>query len=257
MSPNEDQLRAALHDGEGDAPDAGLVIANALRARYERRRTITSIASGVAVVAVVVVGFGLLVHTGSSESGGAAGGVVANRGQVTHGGNLLPASPGPDAPAAASAAGNASIPTEQARKGACPANFPRQLVPGGGGIGQFGSDGPLFAEPVAAARVCEYGGDARVAASYVLGAPEAAELASTLEHASSTVGYACAMRPADEGDLAVYAISASGTSLRVVTVDLGCPYQVTNGTAVRYLTPTIVADLLRAAPSPVHGSPVK
>ena len=31
------------------------------------------------------------------------------------------------------------------------------MLPGGGGTNQFGADGPLFAAPVAAMKICEYG----------------------------------------------------------------------------------------------------
>ncbi len=256
MSPSEFELRAALHDGEGGAPDADVVIAQALRVRHERRRLITSVASAAAVVAVVAVGGTLLVacRLGRVRRRGGAGGAL------TAPGSRRDARREPQP----SAAGDPAIESDRPARTcgaamgvACAAQFPRLAVPGGGGTNQFGADQPLFAAPVAAMKICVYGSTSALVQQTVLESPAASDVAAELESGKATDRPGCTATTG-EGDLAVYAVTSAGTPLPVVTVELRCPYQATNGTAVRYLSTTAV-DAVRPylAPSPNQGSPIK
>ena len=250
MSPSESELRAALHEGEGGAPDADLVIARALRVRYQRRRLITSVASAAAVVAVVAVGGTLLARTGTDESAGSGNGGGAalqdgNSGPARGANSPVPAAPDPAKQSAA------------ASDIACAAQFPRLVLPGGGGTSQFGADEPLFSAPVAAMKICVYGPTAALVEQTVLSASTASTVAAQLESGDPTNRPNCPTT-SDEGDLAVHAVTSAGTPLPVVTVGLGCPFQATNGTAVRWLSAAAL-DAVRPqlAPGPNQGSPVK
>lgn len=69
MSPNEEQLRAALRQGEGDRPNADRIIASVRATRRTRRRTAWAIAGSVA--AVIAIGGGitaLSLHSGRTTS---------------------------------------------------------------------------------------------------------------------------------------------------------------------------------------------
>src|SRR4051812_27234049 len=217
MSPNEFQLRDALHDGEGDVPDASLAIVSAHRLRRARRQRITSIASAAAVVAVVAVGGTLLARSGSSDpggGGGVAGALRAPSAQITHGGN-------PDVPArgnysqrsAGSAQADGSGGTAKAFGIACPPQFPRQMLPGGGGTNQFAADQPLFGEPVATMKICVYGSGATLADSTVVAAPGATNVSSSLEAGSPSEVSSCPTTPVNEGYLAIYGVTSSGQQL--------------------------------------------
>lgn len=259
MSPNEFQLRAALQDGEGELPSADLAIARALRVRIERRRRITSVASAAAVVAVVAVGGTLLLRSGSGrESGGTAGGAAASfpAFQATHGGNPQPETVGGAPVRSADNAQADGSDTQKAFGLACPAQFPRLMLPGGGGTNQFGADRPLFDSPVAAMKICRYDAAGAAVGSSVLGTAAASDVATKLDNGSSTRPTCASVT--SEGSLAIYAVTAGGTTQRLVTLDLGCPFQATNGTAVRYLSAATVGAMRTGlTPSPNHGSPVK
>jgi hypothetical protein len=270
MSPNEFQLRAALRDGEGEIPQANLAIADALRIRRDRRRLIASVASAAAVVAVVALGGTLVVRNDGGNSADTAGGAIAggsrldnNYGQPTHGGNPIrvPAANGDgvSAPQASSVHADASS-SSDAQKAAsgvtCPAQFPRQSLPGGGGTNQFGADGPLFDAPVAAMKICVYATEGN--SSVELGTAAGQQLAANLEAAPITgdVQQCLALRPR----YAIYAASNLGTVMHVVTAEPGChAYKVTNGTAVR-VVPFERFDAVHPAyltPPPNQGSPPK
>jgi hypothetical protein len=266
MSPNEFQLRDALRDGEGDVPNADVAIAGALQLRYERRRRITSIAAAAVVVAVVGVGGTLLARSGSTGSGDAAGGAAGGSryaggvaavpgGGMTHGGNPQP--PGV-ADSARGSAGQfkADAAAASAAGVHCPAQFPRLMLPGGGGTDQFGSSGQLFSEPVAAMKICAYDGGSALADSRVLDAASATDVATQLESGSLVVRFACPVAPDNEGSFAIYALTPTQQQLPVVTVDLICPFRATNGTAVRFVSPSIAAVLVpNFSPAPNQGSP--
>src|SRR6478672_3896297 len=72
MSPNEEQLRAALREGEGDRPNADLIIVSARAARRSRRRVAAAIAASVAVVIAIGGGItALSLRSGNSTRPGA------------------------------------------------------------------------------------------------------------------------------------------------------------------------------------------
>ena len=234
MSPTEFDLRAALRDGEGDdgggAPLDVDAIVDAARAHRNQRRTrILSAAAAVVVVAAAGVGGALLIHRDSGGSGGQAGA------------SSLPHT----APSANSRSGNlpshAAGPSSSLHLG-CPTAFPQQMMPGGGSPGQFGSDGPMFAQPVASVRVCAYGSGAAPVvqpAQLDLTGTQATALADSLENASRARSYkSCPVaRNPGENRLAIYATTPGNTQLPVVTATLTrpvCDVVATNGTAVRY-----------------------
>ena len=196
MSPSESELRAALRAGDGEGVDADAVITRARGARHARRMRLGSIAA--AVIAV----------------GGIAAGVVTLRGGG--GAAHVPSTP----PGAAVAA-------------ACPAQPPRYLLPGGGGTGQFGAAGPLFAKPVDRLLVCGYL-SSRVLQSTTLTGTDAQQVADSLNQASSTPPLrlpACPptpptqllLRAPDQPDVVAY-IDCSQIA----------DDHITNGTAIRY-----------------------
>ena len=102
MSPNEEQLRAALRQGEGDGPNADRIIASARAARRTRRRTAWAIAGSVA--AVIAIGGGitaLSLHSGrttSSSSARSGAQADASSGSATYGAAAPAAAPAPTVP---------------------------------------------------------------------------------------------------------------------------------------------------------------
>jgi hypothetical protein len=257
MSPNESQLRAALQQGEGDSPDATHLISHAMRVRHDRRRRITSIAGGVAAVAVIGVGLTALVTSGSnSESASSsAGGGTSVRGDAqgaaagssaagSTGGrrhalaprNAASAAPNPHAYSAPSAA-RAAVAALR-----CPATADRFMLPGGGGSGQFGSGDPLFPQPVSAMKVCAYPQRANAQLrTQTLRAPVAGQIATALDAAPDSKSDSTCPANTDYvgGQIEILAVDARGRPLKPVVLTLGCrSSQTTNGTAVRY-----VADL--------------
>ncbi|MDQ6851353.1 MAG: hypothetical protein M3070_15705 [Actinomycetota bacterium] len=234
MSPNESQLRAALRDGEGASLDVDVVVAGAIRAHRARRQRVASVAGAIAVVAGVAVGVTLVGRGGDPTSPGPVLGAGHGSVSSTTGGSQRPGpsplSQGSDAPAQGANPAAATI--------RCPSGLPRFLLPGGGGTTQFGSDGALFAAPVVAMKVCGYpAGTGTLGASRVLTGRRAGELVASLESAATTRGdRVCPDSTTGVGDasLAIYGVTASGQRLHAVTVTLGCPSLVTNGTAARY-----------------------
>lgn len=245
MSPTEFDLRAALHDGEGDRVDVDRVVAGGQARRAQRRIQVLSTSAVVVFVAAASTGAALL--WGGSDSGGpvgsnadrrAAGGQVGDARRAAPSLGSIPAATDPSATMAASA------PARRDAAIACPTSMPHLLLPGGGSPGQFGSDGPMFAKPVDSIVVCSYGSPLRAAgpvrpARLVLTGGSATALATSLENASKTnASESCAsIRPADEHSLAIIGVTAKGTELATITTTLTsppCNVQVTNGTAVRY-----------------------
>jgi hypothetical protein len=261
MSPNEAQLRAALHHGEGDSPDAGALISHAVRVRRQRQRRITSIVTGTTVVAVVAAGVGLLVSLGTgSESGG---GGTASRPAAGAGAALQgTANPPAAGPMMSDGAGSGASRFSTAEKAParavrliCPPAPVRYMLPGGGGIGAYGSTEKLFVRSVVAMKICAYPKiPARTPVSTVLTAADAHQFATALESAPArtiTPG-ACPSDSAVVGtELEVLAVSGDAKRLVPVVITVGPCFtsQVTNGTAVRYLAtlPRSVTKLLDSA----------
>jgi hypothetical protein len=118
MSPNEEQLRAALREGEGDRPNADLIIASARAARRSRRRVAAAIAASVAVVIAIGGGItALSLRSGNSPSSSAA----AGRSQP------LPTSAAGAAPPAARP--GAELPPAAPSALACPSTPPTIAMP--------------------------------------------------------------------------------------------------------------------------------
>lgn len=251
MGPNESQLRAALRDGEGESPDAGSLIFHAQRVRRERRRRISSIATGVAVVCLVVGGVTALVnsgrddHAGSSNGGG--GYAAGSAGSAVRQGNAK-------APAAVGSGASASARAEQLLANAeatvlhCPTSASHYMLPGGGGINDFGSDSKLFAGQVVALKLCGYPSVASAPRTKVLDGSAATQLVSQLESAPSVAGGGgkCTETPVN-GKVEILAVTTQHKAIKPVVLTLGCPTsQATNGTAVRYVhgLPDVITALL-------------
>jgi hypothetical protein len=261
MSPSEFDLRAALHDGEGDPVDAGAVIA-AGQARIARRRTHLRNGAVTAALLAALVGGGIAVFSGGSDrktAGGNGGGTVDTRGADAKAGggaaggaggataprpSSSPAVPGPAA-AAPSATCSASAPQAPSARSADPS-------------------APMFAKPVSSIVVCAYSQGnqtGRPRASVLTGA-QAREFAASLENASKTrpSGMCPDYISADERRLAVRASTADGTPLQVVVTTINaapCRVVATNGTAVRYAwsPPVDLGPVLRQLVGPQQEVP--
>jgi hypothetical protein len=277
VSPSESQLRAALQHGEGDAPDPSALIAHAVGVRRDRRRRITSIAGGVAVVAVIGVGLTAAITSGSGSHHAASS---ADKAAATHG--SAAAAAGGVAESAAASMGNADAAPARSSSAAvpapyvaprrsmaaslagamaalhCPATPARYMLPGGGGSGQFGSGDPLFPDSMVAMKVCTY--PARTGAhmtAKVYGQPEASQIAAALDAAPDTRSSTSCPANTDYvgGQIEILAVDAQGRALKPVVLTLGCvTSQATNGTAVRYVTaipdPLLSGLVMGAEPNP-------
>jgi hypothetical protein len=240
MSPSEDQLRAALHHGEGEHLDVDGLLLRAAATRHARRVRIG--ATVAAVLAVAGIGLGSVVAFGD-RGGQPTAGAGSSRGAAIdlRPSNSLPAVPG------ASGSASGSAPTGPQRSStACPPVLPQIAIPAGEPTAA--AHGPLFAQPVAAVTVCAYfsvtrgpvtAGGATVSVQ-LTGGPAAA-LAASLEHASTTrlEGGLCPdMIALSARALAVFGVTADGTALRPVLISIDRPYScnppVTNGVAVRF-----------------------
>ncbi|MEO6886442.1 MAG: hypothetical protein ABI232_09190, partial [Jatrophihabitantaceae bacterium] len=127
MSPNEEQLRRALRSGEGEPLDAAAMITHARTVRHTRRVRLTSVAA--TVFAVAAVGIGSAVAFGTHHASTPA----ADPGSSTH--------PTDGSTLRVTATAANPSPTAQVN---CPVTVPHLMLPGGGGSGQFGANGPLF-----------------------------------------------------------------------------------------------------------------
>jgi hypothetical protein len=259
MSPSESDLRAALRQGEEAGfevnADAIMHEGQAIRARRVR------IMSGAAVAVVVAAGaVGLAAarggggtsatadSTGSNADGSVRHGVVANPPVVAPNASLPSNVPVPGA------GGGAHVSAEAQ----CPASAPHLLLPGGGGTGQFGANGALFAKPVKTLVVCSYESTTGSApARLVLSSHTATQVVASMENAPE----ATAPTPCDPGPttttrlLDFIGVTSSGATLPQVTATVtfpACNVQVTNGTAVRsgWTPPASLTDQLRGLSPP-------
>jgi hypothetical protein len=239
MSPNEFQLRAVLHEGEGEDLDANRIIARARAIRHERRVRFASVAAVVAVVTGV----------------GVAGGVALTR-DDHHSASNTTAEKRASAGSGSSNYDASSPLTAASASAACPATVPRLLLPGGGSPGQFGADGPLFGDPVSSITVCGYIRDDKpLPQAVVVSGADAAQLAADAEAADQRGGGSCGASAADEiQTFVLLATSTTGAAMNPV-VDTVCG-TVTNGTALRYdwQPPKNIVDALRGGQ--VVGSPI-
>lgn len=269
MSPTEFDLRAALRDGEGDGLDVDRVVADGHARRARRRVQLLSTAAVVTLVAVVGTG-GALIGGGSSGNNSSDSLAVKNASGAASQ-NQRAAAPNDKSAATttrAAAGGSAKAPgiADRAAAVACPTSLPRRLLPGGGSPGQFGADGPLFADPVDSIVVCSYGSAVRTTggltpARLVLTGQNAMKLASSLEHASKTpLKLPCPeIRTTDQRALAIIGVTAAGKTMPAITTTLtDCNSPVTNGTAVRYNwnpPPNLGTVLRTLTPRPAASGP--
>ncbi|MEP7021150.1 MAG: hypothetical protein ABI808_10885 [Pseudonocardiales bacterium] len=278
MSPNEFQLRSALRDGEGAGVNPDTVIARARgmeQARHDRRVRYASMAAAVAVVGGIGVlgSVALSGGSGGQHSGGANKGAAASNaydgaggGQVASRNSAAGAPPG--VPASGPVANAAAVP--------CPATPPRLALPGGGGSGQFGARGSLFAEPVESVKVCFYVATTSSASTVLIG-DTASGLVKSLEDSAKTINTSikCPGLPAptERGTLVIIGVTKDRAQLEPVVATLNCPSRVTNGTALRFnwTPPSNIVQLINDGinsnpanspislppPGKVTGSPVQ
>lgn len=262
MSPSESELRSFLHGGEGDPINPDAVIAHARAVRHDRRVRLLSVAA--AVVAVGAVGTGAVVLGAGNSSTSSAGKNAMTSPAVTSPRGDIPM------PLRSHADSRSAGPT-------CPTIPLRLMLPGGGGTGQFGGDGPLFDGPVSSMQLCGYAaapasGQVAFSSTTVLVGAPANEIATSLNAASTMrVIRPCPIRQTRE--LVVYATSATGVSMIPVVVDYSsCEPFATNGTAARYdwtppkdveatlttlMTPKQTLPSLSSTSPRVSGSPVR
>ena len=234
MSPNEFQLRSALHDGEGGHVNPDTVIARARgvqQARHDRRVRYGSVAAVVAIVGGIGVVGGVFLRDGGGTS------TASKNGRTS----VDRAAPNQAAGGAAAGKPSQSGVPRPAPAGAvlpCPDSPPRLMLPGGGGTNQFGATGPLFSGAVEAVKVCAYANSTSgVVPSTVMTGAHATALAKSMARAAKTpASIMCPGRPArtDPGSLVILALDSNGNPMKPVEVTLNCPTRVTNGTAVRY-----------------------
>jgi hypothetical protein len=283
VSPTEFDLRAALHDGEGDGVDPDQVIAGGRRQQAQRRARLMSTAAVTVLVAAAGIGATVIWnHPGPNPSTSANG---SNR--YDHGANSEALNGAALRPSRPQSSGLTRAATPKAVE-QCPDSLPRYLLPGGGSAGQFDTAAPLFAKPVSSVVVCSYGTPAMalgsnpvsVPARLVLDGTPAARLVTSLEQADTTRGTKFCPAPSTtvERELAIVGVTAAGKALDSVTANLSqpaCDTVVTNGSALRYhWTPPrdLLRQLLALTPSATsqsgspplvrpsgrnHGSPVQ
>lgn len=250
MSPTEHELRAALHDGEGDGFDPARAIIAGDRVRARRRtRLINSVAAAV-VVGGVATGGAFLVGSQSQENASSSadgGGKQAN--QAERSSEYAAAAP----QSAAAGAGGASVRAPGASVVGCSPTVARQSPPTGT------APGPLFAGRVSSLLVCTYsteGGRTSVS----LTGDDAKVVVDSLETAAAAKpsGMCPLYRIADERTVEFIGVTAEGQSAGVVTTTLdrpACATVVTNGKAIRYGWHPPVQLLSRLAKAqPADGS---
>ena len=235
MSPTENDLRAALHDGDGDGvPDVDGLIAHARGRRAQRRTRVLSTAAAVVVVAAAAVG-GAVVWNDSGDGGPQSAGTptYADR---------------------AGSAGSSSGADHQAVE-TCPSTYPGRTIPGN--ALSSNAAGPMFASPVSAVMVCGYTETGKVGSVSLTGS-DATLLAQSIESAStSRLQIMCPdIVSAQRKELAIVASTSDGRQLPMVTTDVSipnCNQPITNGTAVRWAwkPPTALESTISAVTSAV------
>lgn len=290
MSPNEFDLRAALHHGEGDGVDPDRVIGRAVAQRQARRARLArsgSIAAVVAVVAGLGIGAAYGLHGNGGGSNSAAQGSAGTANATTAAGpaGTAPAATSPAGPAAGtragkpagsaavdhsgSTAGSASTGAGSARSGraaadaarvACPATPPVLTTNLPSSALQHAS---LFSGPVEAVVACVYAPASSTSATvrHAFLGSDATAIANSIEAASSTPPrMPCPMyRIGNTRTLVLIGVDASGNAMAPISTQLGqnpCDLPITNGKAVRYdwTPPAVMAPWVTGFRSPVLGS---
>jgi hypothetical protein len=251
MSPSEAQLRAALHEGEGQGVDAGLVIVQANRVRRERRRRVNQIAGGVVVVGAVCAGFVLVSGGGSGDQAGSSmqnGSLGGGARQAT----TAAAGAGGGGGAGQSAVpahGSAGTPAPSAFSLArtCPSVPDHIALPAG--VTRDEASGPLLPVDATGIRACGYPGGAR-SRSVLLQQDQARSLAASVNSAPITPNRVVRTCGKDQvtGTVELLATDGTGRHAKPVVITVACPDAVaTNGLATRYLpvAPQVLRRLLR------------
>jgi hypothetical protein len=253
MSPSESQLRAALHEGEGDALDAGLLIAHAHRARRERRQRVNRLAGATLVVGLLGGGL-MLLGRGSNEEGGgsSAGGTALGRARSLNAAPHAATAPASAASSSADGAGGggglAGSPPAGSFAATCPPVPDRIEIP----TSYAPNDayrGALFPPGTSAIRACAYPGGA-LHRTVVLQAGMARAVASTVNAAAKrpTPSKRTCTENEPAGTLELLPVTDTGKRAKPVVVTVACPNAIaTNGVAARYfvVAPRLLSNLLR------------
>ncbi|HJQ43653.1 MAG TPA: hypothetical protein VJ831_11255 [Jatrophihabitantaceae bacterium] len=263
MSPSEESLRRALHDGEGDDLDPAFVVMRAESYRRARRGRISGIVAAATVVAGIGIGTGVVVTNGngtSHKTGNASAGGAAQsekdastqfgvQGGSTEYGSVQSPPNGVRAPALSSSV--------------CADTIPLAGEPPRAKVAQH-----FFAAQVTSAVVCAYktpdGGYTR---SLAVSGENAQTLARSLDLAPTTA-LPCPMIASKETatvNLVIWARYASGAAPApvVVSTQTTCRTQLTNGVAVRYSwnppqpVAVFIAEVRAANANPTLPTPTK
>jgi len=267
MSPDEDQLRAALRGGEDDGElDAGAIMRKAIVGRQQRRRSVRNFATGVAAVVLVGgAGFGLsqLPDSGSnkSSSGGQADSAVSSS-VAAHGDSEPTQAASSSAAAAAGSAGGAAAPTTAGAasvpaNGAVPGPADASLCPAlaytlPSDLPPPSLTRPLFPTDITTMTVCVYQpGGSPLAGAKKFSAAEARSIAASFNaSAKFERDQACT---ADLGPtVVIYARTASGPVPTVVGYAGGCG-ETGSVSAVRDARPALVKLIAQILPTTATG----
>jgi hypothetical protein len=283
MSPSEDELRAALHQGEQDSINTESLISRARQAQLHRRRTRRTIAGsvlGVAAVAGLTTAV-MLHHPGPGDESSAAGSgadsavsqpasSAAGTSAAASGGGPSSAAGGGAAPEAgrdSSAASTAGTAGPGASNGsvsngssggspACPSQAPTQ--PKGGGLSSRFTGGNLVSTGTNRFTVCLYPAGGGAVTSTVLSGSTASALASTLNASKALPKPPAAPPPTCSNDRSLVLLpSVDGRAEpEVVGLPAWCgstTFRLSNGSAVRYVPDTSLAPA--GVPFPQRKTP--
>jgi hypothetical protein len=267
MSPDEDQLRAALRGGEDDGElDAGAIMRKAIVGRQQRRRSVRNFATGAAAVVLVGgagVGLSQLPDSGSnkSSSGGQADRAVSSR-VAAHGDSEPTQAASSSAAAAAGSAGGAAAPTSGGAasvpaNGAVPGPADASLCPAlayalPSDHPPLSFTGPLFPADLTAMTVCVYQpGGSTLAGAKQFGTAAAQSIAASFNaSAKYSTNQACT---ADLGPtVVIYARTASGPVPTVVGYAGGCG-ETASVLAARDARPALVKLIAQILPTATGG----
>ncbi len=255
MSPSESQLRAALHEGEGDPLDAGLLIAHANRLRRDRRQRVNRLAGATLVVGLIGGGLMLLGRNGGMESGG---GSSAGGGGGMGGAASAEAAPGAQNRPASATAPATSVPSRSAGGGggvndygeptqACPKVPDRVEVRSG--LTEGGAVRALVPINTTSIRACAYPGGA-LQRTALFQSDRAKVLSDAVNSAGTEPAPAARTCTKDEptGTVELLPYSPNGKRAKPVVVTVTCPNAIaTNGVVTRYfvVAPKLLSNLLR------------
>ncbi len=256
MSPDEDQLRAALRDGESAAQDTlrpDLIMSRARRERHDRQRNLRGVL-GVAAAVIVIAGGGFGIsqlggHNSSKSSSSAsrdsaagagssqAAGAASGAGALTPPAPANPSTAAASSPAAVPPAGSSSAASSSAAAAsaasACPSTTP--VVPPLPGFTAPGLSAPLFAGNLTSLTVCVYQPDGSgLAGGKTYTGSGAQEIAATFNSAEvlpDPGGMGCTT---DFGPTVLMLPSTAQGAGKAVIGNAGGCGATTNGSALRY-----------------------